>query len=74
MHLTTELSLELRDILKRSKPHTVMLTIDEQMESICQQLKQQDVIVKGHLFHAHTIHHYTPLLLDVKQIEAGFFD
>ena len=63
-----ELTLDLSDILKRSEANVVMLGSDKEMGSICEQYEHEQVAVKGHLFHAHTVHHYTPMLMDVKEV------
>lgn len=65
-----ELALDLADILKRADANGVMLGIDEEMGSNCSRHKDQQVAVKGSLFHAHTAHHYTPMLMEVKQIKV----
>jgi len=63
-----ELSLDLADIIKREDAHDLILCLDENLEGTCEKYKDQDVIVRGILFHAHTAHHYTPLLIDLKNI------
>ena len=64
-----ELNLDVKDILKWSNPSEVMLVLDKEKESFCRDLEHQQVCVNGHLFHAHTAHHYTPMLLDVKNVQ-----
>ncbi len=63
-----ELSLDLASILKREDAHDLILCLDEKLERTCEEFKDQDVIVRGILFHAHTAHHYTPLLIALKDI------
>ncbi len=63
-----ELGLDSKDILKWPNPGEVILVLDEEMEKFCRDYEHQQVSVEGHLFHAHTSHHYTPMLLDVKRI------
>ena|SRR3990167_9764511 len=63
-----ELSLDLADIVKRKDAHDLILCLDKKLERTCEEYKDQDVIVRGILFHAHTAHHYTPLLIDLKDI------
>lgn len=63
-----ELRLDLSDILRRSNANEVMLTIDEDVRDLCRQCEYRQVAVKGLLFHAHTAHHYTPMLIDVQQL------
>ncbi len=49
--------------------HTeVFLVINEDMENFCYTHQDQQITAEGQLFHAHTAHHYTPILLDVKKI------
>jgi len=63
-----ELSLDLRDIVKRKDAYILTLCLNESHVSLCQQYKDQNVVVRGNLFHAHTAHQYTPMLLNLKQI------
>lgn len=63
-----ELSLDLCDILMRKDAYILMLCLNDGHVSLCQQYKDQNVAVRGNLFHAHTAHHYTPMLLDLKQL------
>ena len=63
-----ELSLDLADIVEREDAHDLILCVNENLERSCEEYKDQDVIVRGILFHAHTAHHYTPLLIDLKDI------
>ena len=63
-----ELSLDLAAIIKREDAHDLILCLNENFKSTCEEYKDQDVIVRGVLFHAHTAHHYTPLLIDLKDI------
>lgn len=63
-----ELSLDLADIIKREDAHDLILCLDEKHERTCEEYKDRDVIVRGILFQAHTAHHYTSLLIDLKDI------
>ncbi|MCB1107748.1 MAG: DUF4431 domain-containing protein [Chlamydiia bacterium] len=63
-----ELSLDLADIVRREDAHDLILCLDEDLERTCEEYKDQEVIVRGVLFHAHTAHHYTPLLIDLEKI------
>ncbi|MGE5196791.1 MAG: DUF4431 domain-containing protein [Anaerolineae bacterium] len=56
------------DIMNRSNHGEVLLAIDRDMENFCYEHQDQQVIAEGHLFHAHTAHHYTAILMDVKKI------
>lgn len=67
---SNELSLDLGDVLRRSDANQVMLG-RSRMGDICPQYENQVVIVRGRLFHAHTIHHYTPLLMDMQEIHLA---
>ena len=58
----------LGDIVSQPNHGEVFLALDEDMENFCHELKDQQITVEGHLFHAHTVHHYTPILMDVKKI------
>ena len=54
-----------RDILKRENPNVIMLGLDDDIQKYCSSYKDKEVTVSGYLYHAHTAHHYTPLLMDV---------
>jgi Domain of unknown function (DUF4431) len=58
----------LTDITSRPNHSEVILSLDKDMEIFCHEHVDQQVRVEGHLFHAHTAHHYTPILMDVKKI------
>ena len=60
----------LDNIKKRLHPDEILLVLDEYGENFCQQHQNQEILGVGHLFHAHTIHHYTPILMDVKELRA----
>ncbi len=63
-----ELGLDFKDILKWPNSSEIVLVLDKEMEKFCRDYEHQQVSVEGCLFHAHTAHHYTPMLLDVKRI------
>lgn len=63
-----ELSLDLADIVRREDAHDLILCVSGNLERTCEEYIDQDVIIRGILFHAHTVHHYTPLLIDLKGI------
>lgn len=63
-----ELSLELSDILKRSDANQVIVILEKNMKNFSPEYENKNVIIQGHLFHAHTAHHYTPMLIQAKQI------
>lgn len=64
-----ELSLDLSEILKRKNASDLTLCFDQNQLEFFQQFQDRGVTVTGNLFHAHTAHHYTPLLLSLEQIE-----
>jgi len=62
----------IKDIMCRPNPREVFLSLDEDMEDFCCAHVDMWVAVEGHLFHAHTAHHYTPILIDVKKMVRKF--
>ena len=52
-------------------PHSdeILLVLEDHMENFCQRYQNQEILSLGHLFHAHTIHHYTPILMNVKELK-----
>lgn len=64
----TELALDLEDIVRQSNANLVTLGCGQDLDALCQPYENKNVIVEGYLFHAHTAHHPTPLLLDLKRI------
>jgi hypothetical protein len=63
-----ELGLDFRDILRWKNSSEVMLVLNDEVEKACRMYEGLRVYVVGYLFHAHTVHHYTPMLLDVKKV------
>jgi hypothetical protein len=63
-----DFALDVDTILKRANAKEVMLSLEEEMKQLYQGYLGKSVSVEGYLFHAHTAHHYTLMLLDVKQI------
>lgn len=63
-----ELASRLEGIENRSNYDNVFLSLDEGMEKFCYEHRDQHVTVEGYLFGAHTVHHYTSILMDVKKI------
>ena len=55
-------------IMQRTNPDEVCLAVDANMFDFCNDYKEQKVICEGYLFHAHTAHHYTPILMDLRKI------
>ena len=60
----------LDNLNKRSHADEILLVLEEYMENFCQRYQGQEIVSVGHLFHAHTIHHYTPILIDVKELKV----
>jgi hypothetical protein len=60
---------DLNRIVKRLHPDEVMLVLDEHLEEFCQKYQNCEIESLGYLFHAHTIHHCTPILIDVKELK-----
>jgi len=58
----------LADLKNRSNHGEVILALDEDLENFCKEHRDQPITVEGQLFHAHTAHHYSPMLVDVKKI------
>jgi hypothetical protein len=54
--------------MKRPDQGDVFLSLGQGMEDFCHEHMDQQITVEGQLFHAHTTHHYTPVLIDVKRI------
>jgi hypothetical protein len=61
----------LTDIVSRSNYGDLFLAMDDGMKNVCHKYVNEQVTVEGHLFHAHTTHHYTPVLIDVKMIKIA---
>jgi hypothetical protein len=58
----------LKNIMKHSKPNQISLCLDVKEKKNCQEYINQDIECEGYLFHAHNIHHRTPILMDVRKI------
>jgi hypothetical protein len=54
--------------MKWTDPDEIFLCLDEMTRKYCEEHKNQNIECKGYLFHAHNVHHYTPILMDVKKI------
>ncbi len=59
---------DLSHIVKWPHPNEIFLALDEDMKNFCFEHINQEIVSEGHLFHAHTEHHYTPILMDVKRM------
>jgi hypothetical protein len=58
----------LKNIMKHSNPNEISLCLDDIKRNYCQEHINQDIECEGYLFHAHNIHHRTPILMFVKKI------
>ena len=61
------LALSLADIMSRPNWYEVQLGCPSSDDFYCQHVNQE-VVVEGYLFHAHTGHHHAPFLMDVLRI------
>jgi len=61
------LALSLADIMSRTNWYEVQLGCPPSDDFYCQHVNQE-VVVEGYLFHAHTGHHHAPFLMDVLTI------
>jgi len=61
-------ALSLDDILTMPNWFEVQLGRDKETEHFCSRHVNQQVTVKGFLFHAHTGHHHAPFLMNLKEI------
>lgn len=58
----------IKNIMSHSNPNQISLCLDEIERNFCQKYINQDIECEGYLFHAHNIHHRTPILMDVRKI------
>jgi len=56
-------------IMQRPNRREITLLLDDNNLEFCNESVDTKITVKGKLFHAHTAHHHTPLLLDVQEVE-----
>lgn len=61
-----ELSLDFEDIMKWPKANEMILVTEENMEEWLRSQQGKYISISGYLFHAHTAHHYSPMLLIVR--------
>jgi|GEM_PF-3422119 len=66
--LVQEPSSNLKSIMSWSNHRELYLSLEENMIDFCCDHESKKITVKGYLFHAHTAHHPTPILIDVKKI------
>jgi hypothetical protein len=62
-----ELGLDFRDIIKWPNASEVFLFPDQNVDERFRSKRGQHISISGYLFHAHTIHHYSPMLLTVPE-------
>jgi hypothetical protein len=55
----------LKGIMECSNHHEVSLSFEENMKGFCCDHENKEISVQGYLFHAHTAHHYSPILMNV---------
>lgn len=59
---------DLNHILQKAHQNEILLSMDEDLENRCREYLEQEIVCVGLLFHAHTTHHYTPILMEVKNV------
>jgi len=59
---------DLSHILEWSNHDEIDLLVDEDMQDYLYKNINKFIAVEGYLFHAHTAHHYTPILMDVRKL------
>ena len=63
----SELALDCKDILKWHNASEVFLFPDFNVDESFRSKKGHHISISGYLFHAHTAHHYSPMLLTVPE-------
>ncbi len=64
------LALSPADIMSCPNWYEVQLRYPPSDDVYCKHVNQ-DVVVEGYLFHAHTVHHHAPFQMDVRNITAN---
>jgi hypothetical protein len=59
---------DLKSIMEWSNHNEIYLSLEENMIDFCCDHESKEITTQGYLFHAHTAHHYSPILMDVKKI------
>jgi len=59
---------DLKSIMEWSNHDEIYLSLEETMTDFCCDHESKEITVQGYLFHAHTAHHYSPILMDVKKV------
>jgi hypothetical protein len=62
-----ELELDFKDIIKRPNASEIFLFPDYNVDESFRNKNGQHISISGYLFHAHTAHHRTPMLLTVPE-------
>ena len=62
-----ELGLDYKDIIKWPNASEVFLFPDQNVDESIRKRNGQHISISGYLFHAHTAHHYSPMLLTVPE-------
>jgi hypothetical protein len=62
-----ELGLDFKDIIKWPNASEIFLFPDQNVNESFRRKNGQHISISGHLFHAHTAHHYSPMLLTVPE-------
>lgn len=60
-----ELDLDFKDIIKWPNASEIVLFPDQNVDEGFRNMNGQHISISGYLFHAHTAHHYSPMLLTV---------
>jgi hypothetical protein len=66
--LVPEPCSDLKSIMEWSNHDEIYLSLEEKMIDFCCGHENKEITVQGYLFHAHTVHHYSPILMDVKKV------
>lgn len=59
---------DLKSIMEWSNHDEIYLSLEENMIDFCCDHESREITVQGYLFHAHTAHHHSPILMDVKKV------
>lgn len=65
-------ALSLQDIMSKQNWFEVQLGADPEWEDFCCQHFNQEIVVEGYLFHAHTSHHDAPFQIAVKHMDVSY--
>ena len=64
----SEPSTDLQSIMEWSNHNEIYLSLEDNMIDFCCDHESQEITVNGYLFHAHTAHHYSPILMNVQKV------